>query len=560
MSLTKKQIRQILFDRTKNWSFKTLSSLPHPYTLKDCEQASLAVVKAINERKKILIVGDYDVDGIISSVVMMRFFEMIDYHNVSYVIPNRFEDGYGLSEDIIKRNPSDIIITVDNGITAFEAALFCKEQNIPLIITDHHLPKENLPEATFIINPQRKDCNFAQKEICGAMVAWYFCAGIKIALNSKINITYLLELVMLATIADMMPLTQINKTIVLYGLKRFKTSGLIPIQKLKTQLKTKNPTAIDISFSLTPLLNSAGRMGEGRIASEFLLAKDHQTSNKLFTKLTNLNQQRKKIAKNVLDEALQKAFIYENALIAKSGDWHEGVLGIVAAQMAEKFKRPAFIFSNTQHGIKGSARSFGNIDLMRILLQAKEILEEFGGHSKAAGVGIKEENFARFCQYLESLDSRDFKITQDCEAQDSTIINSMAQDCKVQDSKTAPESCANYQNPEILGEIDSRDIDMELFCLLDEFEPYGQGNPKPAFETTLQVTQIEFIKSKHQKFRFYETPIEGIFFFCDAEIKPNQRVKISFSLQLDSFSTKPVMIIREITESRIQNKTNLESS
>ncbi|WP_455939843.1 single-stranded-DNA-specific exonuclease RecJ [Helicobacter fennelliae] len=528
MKLTKQKIKEILTLRTQNWDFKTLSSLPHPYTLKNCKEASQIITKSIQEHKKILIVGDYDVDGIIASVVMMKFFEYIGYSNVQYVIPNRFEDGYGLSVDIIRKHigdTGDIIITVDNGITAFEAAQFCFERGIPLIITDHHIPKDTLPNATYIINPQQKDCNFAQKEICGAMVAWYFCAGIKIALESKVNLTQLLELIMLATIADMMPLTQINKCIVLYGLKKLQNTNFLALQKLKTQLKTKNPTAIDISFSITPLINAAGRMGEGRIASEFLLCNDEQKSNELFAMLLELNKERKDTAKSVLEEAMQSAYIYDYAVIAKNDAWHEGVLGIVAAQMAEKFERPAFVFSKTNAGLKGSARSFGDIDLMQMLLKAKDYLGEFGGHSKAAGIGIDEEKFLDFCQYLQNLDS-------------TSTISRKDSACGLSDPLDSG----------IFGEIEGSDIDEELLALLQEFEPFGQANPKPTFQATLQVKSIENIKNLHQKFRFHTTHIQAISFFSSVEIDKNQWVKVDFNMHLDIFGNKPIMVIKQIQE------------
>lgn len=536
-TLSKDEIYALLHNRTKQWDFPTLSSLPHPYQLKSCEQACHFLARKMRENPKILVVGDYDVDGVIASVVMMKFFALVGYEHISYVIPSRFSDGYGVSKAIIEANPSDIVITVDNGITAYEAATYCKQQGITLIITDHHIPKESLPEASFIINPQQKDCTFPQKEICGALVAWYFCAGLKIALGASISLAPLLELVMLATIADMMPLTQINKCIVLYGLKQLPTSQIPALQKLKTHLKTRYITATDISFSLTPLLNAAGRMGEGRIASEFLLldsssfssAQDERAhfsqARSLASALDSglqalvaLNQERKDTAKSVLESAKASAIVYENAVIARGDDWHEGVLGIVAAQMASLYKRSAFVLSRTKEPglesmLKGSARSFGEVDLMSMLLGASEILGEFGGHSKAAGLSVETASFDELCAYLDSL-------------------------------STLPKCQATQEELGALL-IDVSDIDEELFALLQGFEPYGQGNPKPTLQARLQIRQIQPIK-QHRKFSFFGTDIGGICFFCEQEFGIKEWILASFTMQMDSYSGKPMMVLQEV--------------
>lgn len=539
--LSKEDIYTLLHDRTKKWDFPTLSTLPHPYQLKSCEQACKFLAQKMRENPecKILVVGDYDVDGVIASVVMMKFFALLGYQHISYVIPSRFSDGYGVSKAIIEANPSDVVITVDNGITAYEAAEYCKQQGIALIITDHHIPKDTLPNADFIINPQQKDCTFAQKEICGALVAWYFCAGLKIALGASVAITPLLELVMLATIADMMPLTQINKCIVLYGLKQLPSSQIPALQKLQSRLKTRYITATDISFSLTPLLNAAGRMEEGRIASEFLLldsssleANMHasQESNAPIStqlaraldsgleSLLRLNQKRKDTAKSVLESAIATAIVYDNAVIAKGEDWHEGVLGIVAAQMANHYKKPAIVLARTKElglesMLKGSARSYGEADLMSVLLGAREILGEFGGHSKAAGLSVECERFDRLCAYLEGL----------CEL---------------------PQCQSTQEGLEILP-IDVKDIDTELFALLQRFEPYGQGNPKPILQARLQIRQISPIK-QHKKLRFFGTDLWGICFFCEQELRVKEWILASFSMQMDAYRGKPMMVLQEV--------------
>ncbi|MGX2972827.1 DHH family phosphoesterase [Helicobacter sp. T3_23-1059] len=629
--LTKTKIREILHARNNEWHYASLSSLPHPYALKDCELASQCLAKAIAQHKQILIIGDYDVDGIVASVVMMRFFHALGYTNVRYIIPNRFRDGYGVSKQILEQNPSEVVITVDNGISAFEVADFCAKQKRTLIITDHHLPKmqdskQILPNADFVINPMRSDCGFPQKEICGALVAWYLCAGIKIALQNNLqnnlqenlhensqkssaikssqaspneressaikslDLAPLLEFVLLATIADMMPLKHINKTIVLYGIKRIKTSHFPCINALKTLLKTPFFTASDISFSITPLLNAAGRMGEGRIASEFLL----DSSEVSLEMLKSINEERKKCAKDTLESALQNMRTYPSALIAL-GQWNEGVLGIVASKLARQFNKCAFVLTKTHKEgskhptnnnlkeqdlktqdlagqglkeqdlagqnpqianenvsiLKGSARSMGNANIVDLLSGAQDMMENFGGHKNAAGLTLKEERYEDFCAYLEG-----YKIIDDSD---------MAE-CD-----------------ECLGEVDSREIDIELLEILESFEPYGHGNPKPIFRATLQVECVEIIKELHRKITFKPLDfalkssntcptksnqdfdatksqdfaqnyrqdfsldsLKAMYFFCEKQIQKGDILSIRFSLQRDAFSGKATLIIDEI--------------
>lgn len=568
--LSKAQIHQLLKSKNSKWDFSSLSSLPHPFSLKDCEQASHFLAQAIANQKQILVVGDYDVDGIVSSAIMMRFLHSVEHKNATYIIPNRFRDGYGISQKILQENPSDIVITVDNGISAFEAAQFCTTSGRSLIITDHHLPKEQLPNADFIINPQRHDCEFPQKEICGALVAWYLCAGTKIALQNidsspakSIDLAPLLEFVALATIADMMPLKHINKTIVLYGIKKLKHPHFPCISKLKTLLKTPFPTASDIAFSITPVLNSAGRMGEGTIASEFLL----DSTKVSLENLKSINEERKKCANDTLESALKNARQYPNAIITK-GQWNEGVLGIVAAKLAKKFQKCAFVLTNQSSNrtnqkniLKGSVRGIGGVNIIDLLNGGKEILGEFGGHKSAAGVQLDEEKYEEFCEYLSSVN--------------------------IDYAKNDESSC-----DEFLLKIDSRDIDEELLHILEEFEPYGQGNPKPIFETTLRVESVEIIKEVHRKIIFspldYASPLDcqqdfntkqdfikdakqdlaqisrqdskqdtnqnlaqnihlkAMYFFCEKELQKGDEITARFTLQRDSFSGKAVMIISEI--------------
>ncbi|PAF51610.1 single-stranded-DNA-specific exonuclease RecJ [Helicobacter sp. 13S00477-4] len=514
--LTKEKIKSILTQRFEGDIFASLKQLPHPFQLKGMEKAADLITSSIKNNQKILIVGDYDVDGITSCVIMMKFFYLLDYNNVSYVIPNRFNDGYGISKTIVQNNPADIIITVDNGISAFETAQYCKQNNIIFIITDHHTIKDKLPQADVIINPQQKDCLFPQKEICGATIAWYLCNAIKIKSQLQISLAPLLDMVCIATIADMMPLTKINKILVKTGLKKFIDSLSYPNQILKSHLKTKNPTAQDIAFYIAPLINSAGRMGDGNIAASFLLSSNQKEAQELYTKLNNLNKERKFIAQQTLELAQNTSMITHNCVIACGEGWHEGILGIVATNLSQNHCKPAIALSKKGKILKGSARSYGNINLIEVMNKHSDFFIHFGGHTKAVGLEMEEKNLIPLFEAL-----KDF---------------------------TMPE-ITETQMDEILGILDPKEIDETLLKILEEFEPYGEGNPQPNFICqNLKITSSKILKSLHQQLEFQTTfyKQKAMLFFCKEFYEKNDHVNINFTLQRDSFNNKPLMILKTI--------------
>ncbi|MGC9350440.1 MAG: single-stranded-DNA-specific exonuclease RecJ, partial [Sulfurovum sp.] len=255
--LTVERLEKLLTERFSE-GFLTLKDLPHPSTFKDMERATSRIAEAIQNREKITIIGDYDVDGVISTTLLKRFFEEIDYP-AEWIIPNRFRDGYGLSSNIIPRIlGTDLAITVDNGISAVEAAKLCKEEGIELIITDHHIPGEHLPQAYAIVDQKQEECTFPYHEVCGAQIAWYLIASLKNALDVKIDMIRYMELAAIAIIADVMPLQHINRAMVNSGLKALSNSSLPAIRAFGELTQKSEYSSEDIAFFLAPLLNSAG--------------------------------------------------------------------------------------------------------------------------------------------------------------------------------------------------------------------------------------------------------------------------------------------------------------
>ncbi|MGM0623367.1 MAG: single-stranded-DNA-specific exonuclease RecJ [Campylobacterota bacterium] len=454
MQLNKKQIERELNARFKG-GFLTLKDFPHPDTLYNINEAVELIALHVKQNKKITIVGDYDVDGVISTAVLQWFFEAITYE-VEVIIPNRFEDGYGLSAQIIDRVEGELIITVDNGISAVEAAKRCKEKGIKLIITDHHTPPQTLPQADAIINPKLSCCNFQYSEICGAQVAWYLVAKLKKRFNANIDTKELLADVSIAVIADVMPLVSINRAFVKAGLQLLSYSKKPYIQALKQFMGKEEFSAQDIGFFIAPRLNSAGRMEDASIALEFVTAKNIPEAMELFDTLNGLNSLRKDTQEDIIQKATQTIDPGARTIVA-SGPWHEGVIGIVASHLSQKYKKPAIVLSQTKEGFKGSGRSYADIDLFAIINAHKELLLGFGGHKAAAGLALAKENYKIFKEQVSS-----YRYTK-------------------------PQK-ENF----CLGQLCFSEIDWQLIDILKRFEPYGEQNPMPTFYSQ----DVKVIQSK----------------------------------------------------------------
>ena len=405
------------------------------------------IIKAINQNEKILVVGDYDVDGIVSRMILKEFFVFIDF-KISYITPDRFKDGYGISVNLIKNSYVDVIITVDNGINAKEVAYFCKDKGIDLIITDHHNPSGNMPSFS-IINPKQDDCPFVFPEICGAQIAWYLVAGLKSKLNLDFNITSLLDLLLMAIIADVMPLISMNRVLVKKALKVFNTSSRTCILALKEVLKKQEFTAEDIAFLVAPKINVAGRIYNASLAIDFLSENDLDKSIEKFNILNNLIQQRRDLEEHIMSNS--NIDNEDNIILVYDESFHQGVIGIVASKIAEKYKKISFVgnLNPKTNIIKMSSRSYGEADLYNLMISSSENLISCGGHKKAGGLSIDEKNFKKF----QKLINDNFKKQNIIYKEDNSIM----------------------------GILPIDEVNYELLYLLDSYEPYGHQNEKPKF-------------------------------------------------------------------------------
>ena len=369
-----------------------------PYLLHDMDKSVKRIIKAIEEEEHILIYGDYDVDGITSTFVLYETILKLGGH-VSYDIPNRFIDGYGLSKskvyDIIN-DEIDLLITVDNGIKSIEEVALLKKHKIDTIVTDHHQAEEILPDAFAIIHTELNDYPF--KPLAGVGVSFKLAQ----ALIGEDAFTYI-DTVMLGTVADMMPLSSENRAIVNLGLKKVRQSAHIGLSKLIQFLNLDQVSVADVQFKIAPRINACGRMKSAKIALELLLASDAKEANRRVEEIEEINNRRKKLTKVLYNEALDLYDESQNAIIIHSPRMHEGVLGIVASRLANDYGKVAVVLKEEDYTYKGSIRSYHGVDVIKILEKLSDLLERFGGHKNACGLEFKKEHLSTFKRLFEEL-------------------------------------------------------------------------------------------------------------------------------------------------------------
>ncbi len=511
--LTKSDLYKILLQRFDTEE-KKLSQIPNPALLLNATKAAKKIAEAIQTNKRITLVGDYDVDGVSSTAIMVDFFRQIPYP-LEAIIPNRFRDGYGVSPTVLERIDADLVITVDNGISAIEAAKICKERGIDLIITDHHTPSEVLPDAYAIVDPKLPEDSYPFQEICGAEVAWLLLGLLKKELGLQIEMKQFLDILAIAVIADIMPLININRTIVKEGLKLMMQTDRPASIIIRDFLNKSNITSEDIAFQIAPRINSAGRLEDASIALEFFTATDTHTAYKQFELLGKLNEFRKETEAQTTQEAMQSVNEDDKVIVVAGEGWHEGVVGIVAARLVDKFGRPAIVLSIKDGIAKGSARSIGDVSIYELIKENERLLMKFGGHKMAAGLGLKEENIAAFRE----------------------AVNKSA--ANIPDEDFLPKE-------PISGILESEDLDMELLGLLEEFEPYGEANARPTFLfKDAEVVSIKLMGAdkSHSRIEVRQYPhqrktVELIAFRRVFEMPQNRKITCSYSVAKNEFNSK----------------------
>jgi len=439
-----------------------LDSLNDPFTLKDMEKATDRIIENINPQKPIFIYGDYDVDGTTGASMLHLALSEMGMKVIPY-IPSRESEGYGLSEVGINKAHEmniDLILTCDCGINAFEPIKYANSLGINVIITDHHIPDEKLPDAYAILNPKRTDCDYPFKYLCGGGVAFKLVCALAEKLDIQLSEMYkYLDLVTLGTCADMVPIVDENRIIVKHGLELLSNGSKPGIKALleSVGLNDKSLNVGKLVFGVAPKINAAGRLGDANRSVELLTTNDDKRAKSLANELIQENTKRQLIQQEVVDAAFN--LIHANidltsdrAIVLAGKEWHPGVIGIVASKVKEEYHRPTVIISYDKEGIgKGSARSITGVDLYEALSASSQFLEDFGGHAMAAGLTVKEDLFDSFKEIFTKF------VNENTNSDD--LIPTIT----------------------LEGILKLKDINSRFMDFLNKLAPYGPGNMRPNF-------------------------------------------------------------------------------
>lgn len=512
----------------------SLSKLLPFSQLKDIDKAVQLLFEVIDKEQKILIAGDFDADGATSVALCKLVLEKFGAKNVSYLVPNRFDYGYGLSPELVllaKEQSPDLIITVDNGISSIDGVEKAKELGMKVIITDHHLAGNELPKADAIINPNQPNDNFPSKNLAGVGVAFYLLLALRSYLReqnwftkkqiTEPNLAHFLDLVALGTVADLVTLDENNRILVKQGLRLIKAGkGRFGISELLTLSKRKisKVKSSDLGFAVGPRLNAAGRLDDIGIGIECLLANDKGSANEYAQILHSLNSERQEVEQDMQQDALkyleQQNFEIsdEQSLCLYQPHWHQGVVGLLASRVKERINRPCIVFANDSDEIlKGSARSVKQVHIRDALalVDAKypNLILKFGGHAMAAGLSLEKKNLEEFKLQFEQAVK---KILNG-----RTIENHIESD----------------------GELDLEDFNLQSFHALEAMGPFGQGFPEPVFHGDFKVLSQRIVGQNHLKLTLAHpdngAAISAIAFRIDPSVWEERAHHIRIVYQLD---------------------------
>ncbi len=514
-----------------------------PFTaLKGIEQAVALLLSALQQQQQLVIVGDFDADGATSTAVLLSGLKALGFKHIEYLVPNRFEYGYGLTPEMAElavAQGAELIITVDNGISALDGVALAKKAGVKVLVTDHHLAGAELPEADAIVNPNQPGCNFPSKALAGVGVAFYLLLALRAALReqqyftdrkiAEPNLAELLDLVALGTVADVVPLDSNNRILVHQGLMRIRSGKCRPgIQAL---IDVANRTAAklsasDFGFALAPRLNAAGRLDDMSLGISCLLATDLGLARQYAAELDSLNVERRAIEQSMQVEA--QAFLAQlsfdgaalpECLCLYRHDWHQGVIGILAGRIKEQLNRPTIVFAKGDEGeLKGSARSINGLHIRDLLEEISSqypgLIKKFGGHAMAAGLTINEERLDTF---------------------------------KLALSLTAKKHLTPEQLTAVIysdGELPAACFDIGFATLLQNAGPWGQAFPEPVFDGEFQLLSQKMLADRHLKMMLQTADgklVDAIWFNADNKAWPNvnvHKVQLAYQLDINEFRGK----------------------
>ncbi|WGE65940.1 single-stranded-DNA-specific exonuclease RecJ [Actinobacillus equuli subsp. equuli] len=518
---------------------RTLQFLHRPNQLANIDAAVELLVEAYKQQSRIIIVGDFDADGATSTALAILALRQLGFENVDYLIPDRFSQGYGLSlavAEMVLAKGTDIVMTVDNGISSFEGIDLLKEHGIKVLVTDHHLPAENLPNADAMVNPNLADCTFPSKSLAGVGVAFYVMLALRGRMRElgcfkekEPNLAELLDLVALGTVADVVPLDHNNRILVHQGLNRIRSGHCRAGIRALAEVSKRDLSALqasDLGFAIAPRLNAAGRLENMSLGVELLIADNMEIARQLAFELDSLNQTRKEFEQEMKTEALaicanlpslmQKE--QAHGIVLYQPDWHQGVIGILASRIKDQFHRPVIAFaqeSEDSEYLKGSARSIAGLH-MRDLLERidslyPDLIIKFGGHAMAAGLTIHQDSFLRFQKIFDE------------------IINEIIE----------PEQLQGVIYTD--GELAPSELNIEIAELLQQAGPWGQNFPEPTFEGEFRLLQQRVLGGKHLKLMVEQSNgglFDAIWFNADLRYFPDlsiKQVKLIYKLDINEF-------------------------
>ena len=506
-------------------------AVAHASLLKDAQKAVDRILHAIKNEEKILVFGDYDVDGITSSAMMMACLLPLRAA-INFYLPNRRRDGYGLSTKVVNRaadNGYSLIITVDNGITAFEPTRVAKKHGIDVIITDHHRQHAELPDAFAIVNPNQHACSYPFKALAGVGVAFKVLSLLYEKINRPLP-AKVYELLLLGTIADVVPLLGENRFWVRHGLAQVNRNESFAFSVLKRNGKVTRPqvNSSDIGYGITPQINALGRLEDPRQAVKFLIGTDSADVERVGSVLLELNQARKEIERSITAQVVhtietgQIDLKKERVILAASTEWQPGVIGLVASRLVNLYGRPVVLFHLTSEGqAKGSCRSIPEFNMFDALTACQDMLISFGGHSLAAGLALEQDKLPLLKQHLEE---RAAQLLTEEDLQQKLVLD-------------AP--------------VQLSDLTKKFLRDLAQLEPFGHENKPPTFliDQVVQVQQPTLMKGAHVKCRlFADGVIKPVVFFNRPELFP----------LLQQQGERPFSVAAQVSENHWNGRVNIE--
>lgn len=518
---------------------RSAKALLHYDQLQGVEKAVSLLAQAIATHKKIIIVGDFDADGATSTALSMMSLRMMGSTNHDYLVPNRFDFGYGLSPEIVEvaaQQQAEVIMTVDNGIACFAGVEKAKSLGITVIVTDHHLAAESLPIADAIVNPNQPGCGFLSKNLAGVGVAFYLMLALRAELKSNgwleqqglpvPNLATLLDLVALGTVADVVPLDDNNRILVHQGLQRIRSDKCRPGIQAIIEVASKEKSrlvASDLGFVVGPRLNAAGRLDDMSLGIECLMTDDPARARQIAVQLDSLNRERREIEGSMQQEAVKaleglnlEASNLPFGLVLYQADYHQGVIGILAGRIKDKYYRPTIAFAHQDDDtLKGSARSIPGLHIRDLLEEINsrypDIIGKFGGHAMAAGLSLPLKNLSAFEQVFHQIAEENLK--------DTPLAGELVSD----------------------GELQTEDFTLAFAQCLKEAGPWGQGFPEPLFDGEFQLMDQRLVGSKHLKMMVKHESgvlIDAIAFNVDLTQWPNphcSHVNLAYKLDINEF-------------------------